>query len=162
MVTCGGSPRKLTRWVVWNNLNLVRKTSQNINWNYHKFFSQIVYYREISLYEGKITGFRDWNVQAILSHPLPTEDISAGNLENTLHFSTGMRWKHSMCSKTLHRVSSYVAPNKWAGDMAPSPCPINTPTLVPAVSLTPSVEVQEVISQRLQAKERYLVAKKCT
>lgn len=59
----------------------------------------------------KITGFRDWNVQAILSHSLPAKDISDVNLENILHFPTGMKWKYSTCSKTLNRVSHSLAPN---------------------------------------------------
>ena len=50
--------------------------------------------------------------------------------------------------------------SKLANDRALSPHPVNAPTLVPTASLPPSVEVKEVISRRLQAKERYLVAKK--
>ena len=53
-------------------------------------------------------------------------------------------------------------PSKLASDRALSPHPVNAPMLVPTASLTPSEEVKEVISQRLPAKERYLVAKKGT
>lgn len=86
---------------------------------------------------GKLL-FRKGKAWAILPHPLPAKDISAGDLESILHLHTGMKWNYSTCSKTLGSAGHYLAKNEWARDTALSPCPINIPTLVPTAFRVPT------------------------